>query len=200
MPDLFTKPVKHNNKTRIGIFSAFSQSPMGVVFQAQDLDEEIILFLRAHFVTNLPWILAVSTFFTLPFVFILFPDLLTSPIFSGIPLSFYPVIFAFYYLIVAIYGFVEFITWFYNISLVTTKRVMDVDFSSLLYHNVALTKLELIEDVDYTSVGVIRSLFDYGDVFVQTAGEMTHFDFLAVPKPAQVVEIILDLIGGKHES
>ena len=45
--------------------------------------------------------------------------------------------------------------------------------------------------------GVIRHIFDYGDVLIQTAGTAPNFDFLAVPKPAFVADKIGDLAREK---
>src|SRR5947207_2478743 len=42
-----------------GMFSALVDHPQKLAFSQQDEDEEIILFMRRHFITNLPWIIAV---------------------------------------------------------------------------------------------------------------------------------------------
>jgi hypothetical protein len=90
---------------------------------------------------------------------------------------------------------VSFITWYFNVSLVTSIRVMDVVFSNLVYKNVSATKIDLVQDVNYSQIGVFRTFFDYGDVMVQTAGTLDNFVFEAVPQPENVVHIIEDLIG-----
>jgi hypothetical protein len=41
--------------------------------------------------------------------------------------------------------------------------------------------------------GVVRTIFNYGDVLIQTASEVPNFEFLAVPKPDQVVKVLQDL-------
>jgi hypothetical protein len=41
--------------------------------------------------------------------------------------------------------------------------------------------------------GAIRTIFNYGDVLVQTAGEVPNFDFLAVPNPDKVVKVLQEL-------
>jgi len=71
----------------------------------------------------------------------------------------------------------------------------DLDFSNLVYHDVTETKLNLVEDVRYTQSGFIRSFFNFGDLFVQTAAEKENIEGLAVPNPGRGVRIIGDLIG-----
>lgn len=205
MPDIFipeSQPALNNTdlklikENHIHALSSFCQNPVGVSFQNQEEDEEVLLFLRRHFITNVPWIF-ISLILSLipPVLFIL--NINIPIFFFNIPGNFLTVSVIFYYLVVFIYAFISFITWYYNISLVTQKRVVDIDFSDIVYHDVAMTKLNLIEDVNYTQTGFIRSFFNYGDVFVQTAGEKLHFDFLAVPSPSNAVNIIENLIGGR---
>lgn len=185
------------DKKNVSLLTSFRVKPDGVSFRNQDEDEEIFLFLRKHFITNIPWIIfsLVLLFVPLPLVFLF--KKATAPI--SLSSSYTIVLTAFYYLAVFSYILVGFITWFYNISLVTNKRVVDVDYSNVVYHDVALTKLDLIEDINFVQSGFIRSLFNYGDIFIQTAGEKTHFDFLAIPQPEKSANIIENLIGGDRD-
>lgn len=200
------KPVEESTQTKPHItpqkgkhihshlISAYCDHPQAVkVADLQD-DEEILLYLRRHFVTNVPWIIrAIGSALVFPFLFYINS-------FGIIDISFIPynfIIFAtiLYYQIVFSYMFVKYLSWYYNISLVTNKRIIDIDFSSLIYENVAATKLSQLEDVSYSQIGIIRSIFDYGDVTLQTAGTVSGFDFLAVPHPEKIIKTINNLIG-----
>ncbi len=204
MPDVFTPTTSPQPnaapteqapvENHIHALAAFCQNPVEVKFQTQETDEEILLFLSRHFITNVPWILISIFFLVLPFI-VSFVFTLYDFSVSFLPQTFVLVFFLFYYLIVFAYIFISFLTWFYNISFVTNKRIVDIDFSDLVYKNIAATKLSLVQDVSYSQIGVIRSLFNYGDVLVQTAGAVDNFDLLAVPQPEKVVQIIENLIG-----
>ena len=184
--------------TPIGIMTSFAPRPLNITYDDVDPDEVILLFLRRHFITNVPWIVQGIGLIFLPF---LIAGLLS---FANITLDFVPpnlMLFSilFYYFLVLQFFFLHFLNWFYNISLVTNKKVIDIDFRVLLSKNVAATKISQVEDVTLNEVGLIRSVFDYGDIFVQTAGTIDNFEFLAVPHPERVVHIIGDLIGeGNH--
>src|SRR3989344_3647140 len=183
MPDIFIKPQNSKKETalapelknHVGMFSNFLTNPQGVSFVQQQPDEKILLFL--------PLII-----FIFEATFQLFQTL-------NLPPRFILVFTAFYYLIVFSYAFVNFITWFYNVLLVTQKRVVDIDYHDITIHNIAFTKLINVQDVNYTQAGFIRSFFNYGDVFVQTAGTETHFEGLSIPMPRRAAQIIGDLIG-----
>jgi len=210
MPDIFVAKKKNTNPNKsikqiltidmppktthhLHLISAFCEYPEHIKFVNQETDEVILLFLRRHFITNLRWIVIGAIFALIPFIFIILANFGTSLI--QLPFKYSLMLTLAYYFILLNYFFVNFITWYFNISFVTEKRVVDIDFSGLVYKNLAATKLSLVQDVSYSQTGVIRSIFDYGDVFVQTAGSFENFDFSAVPHPAKVVGIIEDLIG-----
>ena len=174
-------------------YSAFSMYPQNVKFENQEVDEEIIFLVRQAFITNIPWILlSIFLLFIPPFI----PRLLelAFPYFSFSQNALIALV-LFAYLIIAGFIILGFVLWYFRIAFLTNKRLIDVDIEGLLYKNIAETKLELIQDVSYTQVGVIRSIFNYGDILVQTAGSIPNFEFERAPKPAEIVRIIADLIG-----
>jgi len=206
VPDIFiannkeqTKEYKEESKSKsyshphnhAHMLSAFCEYPLGIYFANQQKDEEVLLLLRRHFVTNTFWIIITVALSLLPIIGILLRFNLTFLNVSPITIFFY---LSLYYMIILAFAFVQFLSWYYNISLVTTKRIVDIDFYGLLYKNVAATTISNIEDINYSQVGALRSFFDYGDVVVQTAGTISHFDFTAVPHPQKVVRIIEGLI------
>lgn len=186
-------------KKTVHILSSYCENPGDISFKNQDKNEQVLLFVRKHFVTNFPWIFIGAFLLLIP---IILGPLSTIINFSIPFLSAKQVLFfiLFYYLFIVSYLFIRFITWYYNISLITTERVIDIDFSDVIYKNLASTTLDLVQDVSYTQSGVFRTFFHYGDVEVQTAGENTHFDFNAVPQPENVVHIIGGLIGKNGNS
>lgn len=188
------KPSDASLKQPVGFFSTFCENPEGVSFQNQEHDEVIILFLRKHFITNVPWIATVALLIFLPLFVYLF---LISQSFSLISFSneLKTIIIAFYYLLVFAYAYISFITWYYDVFIISQKRIVDIDFSDLIYHHMAITKIELVQDVIYSQTGFLRSFFNYGNLFIQTAGNNPNFDALAIPQPAKAAHIISNLIG-----
>lgn len=181
------------------ILYSYLEHPEGIIFEEQEEGEKPLLILRRHFLTNLHWIIISALLFAAPLIFVSFFSTLSVFDFQMLPPHFILIFVIFYYLIVFTYLFVNFITWYFNIVLITDKKVIDVDFSNLVYKNVAATKHSLLQDASYSQIGVLRSLFDYGDVMVQTAGSLDNFNFNAVPKPERVVRIVEQLIGLKEK-
>jgi hypothetical protein len=184
----------------IGPFSSFKVRPKGIHFHEQDEDEQVLLALRKHFVTNIPWILFGTILLALPcFLFYLFTftNLLQRFI---IPSQMLIVLTLAYYLLTLCYLFVSYITWYYNTDLITDKKVVDINFQDIIYHDVAMTKLNLIEDVHYVQSGFFASVFGYGDVAVETAGKTLTFRFESVPNPERIVNLVENLQGIRYHA
>jgi hypothetical protein len=180
-----------------GIFTAYKLHPKGLRFQEQDENEEILLLLRKHFITNFPWIFLGVIFLIFPLFIIYllnFSNLLTA-VFKISANTLFILIYS-YYLLVFCYLFVNYITWYYNVALITNKKIVDVHFQDIIYHDVAMTKLNLIEDINYVQSGFFPSLFGYGDVYIETAGKSLSFHFNRIPNPEKVVDLLENLIGG----
>ncbi len=214
MPDLFVakekvveeiiqdkkedKPPK--KKIHFYLFHSFFENPEGVDFEDIEEDEKILLFLRRHFITNAHWILITFILSIIPILIFTFNPNFSVFSFLNLPTRFIVIFTIFYYLIVLTYLFVNYITWYFNIALITNKRVIDVNFADLVYKNVSATKISLIQDASYKQIGVIGSLFDFGEVLLQTAGTVDNFIFEFAEKPERVVQIIERLIGTEKRS
>lgn len=173
--------------------SAFSLYPEDVDFETKESDEKIILLLRQHPIVNVKWILVTILLFLVPGIARAFG------VFSAFPTGFDLVITLAWYLFTMAYALESFLSWYFNVYFVTTLRVVDVDFYNLIYKQVSDANISKIQDVTYNMGGVTRTVFNYGNVFIQTAAEVSEFDFLAVPNPDKVAKIIEDLMTKKED-
>ena len=96
------------------------------------------------------------------------------------------------YLLILVIIFEGFLNWYFNVYIVTTKNIVDIDFHSLLYNNIDLTPLSNVEDANSSQGGIFKSLFNFGDVFVRSAGAAPLIDFHSVPNPHRVADFIID--------
>src|SRR6266568_8673154 len=123
---------------KAGLFSNYLHYPMGVSFETQEHDETIVLFLRRDLITNIPWILATILLACLPFL-LLFIRQISPTMLASFPPNFLLILKIFYYIVIATYALTNYMTWYYNSSLVTTKRVLDINFSDIIYKDVSGT-------------------------------------------------------------
>ncbi|NTU46465.1 hypothetical protein HGA88_02465 [Candidatus Roizmanbacteria bacterium] len=169
-------------------FHAFSVLPEKTHFESQAPDEKIVLVLRAHPITQLPWI-----FNTIALVFLIVVSTLYLPLFvSGRQIFVFDI---FGFVFVLSYAWFNILNWYYNVGIITDKRIVDVDFSAIIYKEVTATRLNKVEDITSKSGGYFGSVFNFGDVFIQTAGAETNIEFLKVPDPSGAVNIINQVLG-----
>ena len=185
----------HQTIKRTHLFSSFCENPSNVSFQTQEAGEKVLLFLRKTVVLNIVWTLATIVLALLPLLLYPLKDTFASVL---PPLRFLYILVPMYYLAVVMYAFVNFITWYFNVALITDKRIVDIEFHQLVMKDIAETKLALVQDVSYRQIGVLENMFGFGHVLVQTAGTIENFEFDQLPQPARVVEVVEGLIGGKR--
>lgn len=158
-----------------------------IKFDTQTVEENVILLLRRHWVTNLPWIFTAVILLFAPIILAPFPLL------NFLPLNYQFMAVIIFYLLVIAFIYEQFLSWYFNIYLITDQRVIDYDFFSLLYKRVTDADLEKIQDVSVKMGGVAQVLFNYGDVVVETAGEIPDINFDKVPNPTRIQTIIHEL-------
>lgn len=183
------------------MFSSYIERPTDCRFEGQDTDEKILLLLRAHPVTNLSWIIPATLLFLAPFFAPVILQILNLEI-SATPKFFEIIFLIINYLLVLTITFEGFLSWYFNVYIVTDKNIVDVDFHSVLSKNIDVAPLRNIEDTSSSMAGLLNSIFHYGHVFIQTAGATKNIDLASVPKPHQVADFILDeahKIYGKGE-
>ncbi len=96
------------------------------------------------------------------------------------------------------YLWFNFLHWFYNVGIITNERVVDVDFINVVYREINSARLEKIEDITSRGVGYFGSLFNYGNIFIQTAGAEINIEFQNVPNPSAIANTINNLLEEPH--
>lgn len=175
------------------LFTSYSTFPTKVCFETQDDDESVVLFLRQHPIVNVSWIIMVIFFLTLPSVFSFFPP------YANLPGSYQFVITLAWYLFAFGYGLAKLMGWFFNIYIVTDERIVDVDFVNIFFRRISTAKIEEIQDVNVQSSGALETFFGYGSLFIQTAAEVSQFEFVAIPAPDKVGKILNQLIDHEEQ-
>lgn len=198
MPTLYQAPAEKPAKkpctqpahVPMSPLAAFAVNPADVRFETQEKDEEVVLFLRQHPIVNVPWIaITIALVLGPPVLFPLFLPRLPVPL----PPAYLLVGTLAWYVGTAGFALFHFLHWFFNIYIVTNERIIDIDFQYLLFKRFSQAELGRIQDITYASGGIFATVFRYGNVYVQTAAEVPNIEFLAVPRPDEVVERIRSL-------
>jgi hypothetical protein len=158
-----------------------------ISFESQEDKEKVVLFLRQHPAVNTGWIAITVLMILVPSFLKLFSIL------SFLPGNFQLIAILIWYLVTFAFALEKFLSWYFNIFIVTDRRVVDIDFHNLIYKEVSDADIDKVQDVTYSMGGVTRAIFNYGDVLIQTAAERMEFKFEAVPNPDRVAKIIQEL-------
>jgi membrane protein YdbS with pleckstrin-like domain len=182
------KANKHNLPGHThNVLASYFYYPDKVDFINKDPLEVVVLLVRRHPITNVPWVAMV-------FILIMMPAFLSiMPFFGGIPGDFQMVLTIIWYMLTVAFALEKFLGWFFNVNIVTDERVIDVDFVHLLYREMTDADIEQIQDVTVEMGGTIRTLFNYGDVLIQTASSKAKTRFEAIPHPDRVAKLLREL-------
>lgn len=185
----FVENITRNAKT--SIFSSFYPFPKNINFMSIGKHEAVVLIVRHHWTGLIPkGILA--------FLAMFFPFLISFSVptwfESSIGSTFFVVgLFLFFMMVSASLLIDGFLKWFFQMNVITTKRIIDVDFVSITTHRVSETTFDQVQDVSHTPAGPFASFFDYGNLYVQTAAAKREFQFHNIPRPRDIQDTILDL-------
>lgn len=182
--------MENNNISESKVFFSYLTNPK-IKFETFEPTERVILLVRMHPFTQIFWIINV-------FIFLLFVIIVNSVVMSY--LSIVQMLFLNIFSVVFILSYIwfNFLNWYFNVGIITNKRVIDINFFNVLYKEITVARLDKIQDVTIKSGGYVEAFFDYGTIYVQTAGTEANVEFDDAPMPSKVVQIINNLLAKRH--
>ncbi len=84
----------------------------------------------------------------------------------------------------------NFLIWWWDVYILTNKRVIDFDQKTLFHKVVSEADLNNIQDTTYEIKGLWQTIFNYGKVNILTASTGDNIDFEDVSHPQNVQDMI----------
>lgn len=100
-----------------------------------------------------------------------------------------------YLMSIWLFLFSAFLDYYLDLWIVTNDRIMNIEQNGLFGRTISELDLTKIQDVTSEINGIIPTIFNYGDVHIQTAAEEKRFVFEQVPNPHEVRKTIIDLVA-----
>jgi membrane protein YdbS with pleckstrin-like domain len=149
--------------------------------------EEVVLFLRRHWIDLVRIFLFTSLLIVVPIVSLTALTLGGVEVFEN-PLAgaLATVILSTYAVIVLVLTITELTDYWLDSWIVTTERVIDIEQLGLFNRVVSEVHLSQIQDITSETRGFLATFLTYGNVFVQTAAEKERFQFKNIDNPDQV--------------
>jgi uncharacterized membrane protein YdbT with pleckstrin-like domain len=119
--------------------------------------------------------------------------LFTSFFSEGENIRFFIFMESFFAIFVWIYSFFIWIDYYFDIWVITSERVINIEQKGLFIRCLSELKLDRIQDVTVEVTGIFATILNFGDVFIQTAGEKERFVFRQVPDPYAIKDMIMSL-------
>jgi hypothetical protein len=153
-------------------------------FSERGENEIIYVVLRSHWFTNIHWL-------TIAILMIFAPSLVKFiPMNLTIPFGISLILFLFWYLVTFAFILEQFISWYFDIFIISNLRVIDIDVKNILDRSFKEAQIDRIQDISYKVAGVSQTLFNYGSVVIETAGENPEISFEKVSNPAKVLKVL----------
>jgi L-asparagine transporter-like permease len=167
-----------------------------------DSDEQLIFEAKRHWINLVPiWVSAVTLVVVgvvLAFLTGRFPDSVRSYIPAVVP--------AIIVVILVVIGAAIVVAglWVYhqNRLVLTNKHLIKVEQNGLFARKVSQLSLSRVQDVNGSHRGILATVFRYGTVEVQSAGEDEEFIFTQMPQQAEIADQLMkahDEFGGQPD-
>lgn len=156
--------------------------------------EETIFFMRRHWFVMIPVLLGFAVILALPFG-VYYVINLQNPLFFAVEGRFtlYVLGASIFFLYAWLFLFQNFIDWYLDIWIVTNYRIINIEQVGLFGRTMSELMLYNVQDVTSEIRGFIRTMFDYGHIHIQTAGEAQKFQFEDIEHPNHVAKRVLEL-------
>lgn len=102
-------------------------------------------------------------------------------------------------LLLWLYSFLVWIDYYFDVWIITSERVINIEQKGLFSREVSELKFSRIQDVTSIVTGMLPTMLNYGDVDIQTAAEEEHFLFRQVPDPFQVKDLLMERLRNERD-
>lgn len=161
-----------------------------------DEKKEIVVFVRRHWASFLGQFLLSFLVLIMPIAVWLITLILgfNATIFRGLVVNVLVLFFSAYYLMAITFAFVSWLSFYYNIYIITKLDIIDIEQVGFFGRKISQLSLLRVQDVSSSIKGLAPTFFAYGDVLVETASEQKEaFLLRAVPNPQEISAKIMEL-------
>lgn len=157
-------------------------------------DEKIVGLFRRHPITILGLILVFCIFLVLPLAAYLSLKVFHADYFQDQNLmALFVMGGGLFFLFVVMFLYQHFLDYWLDMWIVTDQRIINIEQNGLFSRTTSELRLYRVQDVTSEVNGFVRTMLDFGMVYVQTAGEKEYFTFEDVHHPNQIAKQILEL-------
>ena len=152
-------------------------------------EEKVLLILHHHWISILGQMIFIIFLALLPLAVLPFVAALTTARLV-LPLFFF--VSSVWYLVALLLAFAFWVDYYLDALVITDRRILNVNQEGLFKHTVSEFRLERVQDVTIEIPNFVATLLHYGNITIQTAGEIS-FSIKEVPRPHVARDLILNI-------
>ncbi len=161
-------------------------------------DETILRIVHRHIYSFVDDMFGILLFFALPLIFAVLmiyfvPTSIQQSIFQGNPnigIIFIALTGA---LVAWMYAWWRWTDYFLNVIVISNERIYEIKQRGFFRREVGSFGLDRIQNITTTQKGVIATMFNFGDLYIETAGENENLNMLTIPNPSELKQFINEL-------
>lgn len=161
-------------------------------FKGQLPGEVVLQVVRRHwFDILIQYIPVIALLLAILTALAAFPGYFTD--YLGISLVLFYFVGSIFIMALWMYAALIWIEYYLDVWIITNKRVVNVEQKGLFLRHVSELRYMKIQDITTEVKGIIPTLLNYGEVYIQTAGTQPRFLFHNVPDPNGIKGTLVEL-------
>ena len=156
-------------------------------FPGQRENEKVEMVIRKHKISLLRSFLYLLLMITVPWiVFYIVAPIAFSFLVQAPYSKLFLLLSLIYYLFIWLFVFIAWIDYYYDLWLITDQRLLDIEQKGFFSRVVSELDIKRIQDITSEVHGILPTLFGFGSIHIQTAGEKNRFVLESVSHPVTV--------------
>ena len=162
------------------------------------LDERIVVYVRPHWIHLLSALFLFIVLSLIPIaIYFVASNSIANYLSNSIGYALLIMLGGIYYLSAILIFFNSFLDLELDVWIVTNYRIIAIEQKGLFNRTFSEHYIERVQDVSAAQKGILQTMFNYGDVQIQTSAEQEKFVFNDVHQPVEIAEKINSLLGKK---
>lgn len=152
-------------------------------------DEKIVAIIRKYFLSLFKDIFFSLFLFVLSFTSLYFIlQIQNNEVFKNVSL----VLFGFCLLLAIFFAVKTFFIWTFDSLVVTNYRIFDITQNSIFDKKITEINLRDIKSISFTKNGIIKTIFNFGDLKIETENSTTNLEITNIKDPFDIQQLIND--------
>lgn len=158
-------------------------------------EENIVYLTRRHWASMIGTFFLILVIMLVPLLLVVIASTLGNQFFqNSIFLQIIPPLVAIYYLVMITFTFVEWVNFYYSLFVLTQDEIIDITQKGFFNRLITQISIIRVQDVSASVKGFLPTLFGYGDVIAESAGEKTQaYVIETIPRPMEVADKIVEI-------